>query len=215
MSAQFSLHLTTNDSGLQQRGAIVAALSRGVDVIQVREPSRPDQEVRDLVSDLVQVAPMSAARIIVNRRLDLLSLGGVDGAHLPAHGVQISEAREAGALIVGRSVHSREEALAAGAEGADYVTFGHIFPTPSHPGEPGRGVDALADVVAAVEIPVIAIGGITVDNVDLVLAMGCSGIAVISAILGQDDPARATGDLRRTLDDSPFRPRIAFPPAGR
>ena len=72
----------------------------------------------------------------------------------------------AGRLLVGRSVHGMAEAVAAADAGADYLTFGHVFPTTSHPGLPPRGLEELAAIVEAVEVPVLAIGGITVDNLD-------------------------------------------------
>jgi thiamine-phosphate pyrophosphorylase len=111
-------------------------------------------------------------------------------------------------LLIGRSVHDRKEALAAAAAGADYITFGHVFPTTSHPGLPPHGLTELADIVNAVDVPVIAIGGITVDNLSVVLATGCAGIAVISAILAQPDPRDAAARLRAALDDSAHRFRL-------
>jgi thiamine-phosphate pyrophosphorylase len=92
----------------------------------------------------------------------------------------------------------------------DYLTFGHVFPTTTHPGLPPHGLAELAEIVAAVEVPVLAIGGITVDNLDSVLQTGCAGIAVISAILADADPRRAAARLRTALDTSPHRPRHQF-----
>src|SRR5690606_30694479 len=104
------------------------------------------------------------------------------------------------AAPVGVSVHSVDEAVAAERDGATWLTFGHVWETSSHPGEPGRGVEALREVAAAVEIPVIAIGGITTAQVPEALAAGASGIAAISAILAADDTAEATRTIRAELD---------------
>jgi thiamine-phosphate pyrophosphorylase len=110
-------------------------------------------------------------------------------------------------------VHSLEEAVSAATAGADYLTFGHVYPTTTHPGLPPRGLAELAAIVQSVDVPVLAIGGITVDNLDAVLAAGCAGIAVISAILSSPDPTRAAADLRSALDASAHRPRRPFPVA--
>jgi thiamine-phosphate pyrophosphorylase len=112
--------------------------------------------------------------------------------------VQLAQGR----LKVGRSVHSLAEAVTAADAGADYVTFGHVYPTTTHPGLPPRGLEALHTIVQAVDVPVIAIGGITVDNLADVLATGCAGVAVISAILSNPDPRCASARLRQALDYS-------------
>ena len=108
--------------------------------------------------------------------------------------------RIAGALLIGASVHSPSEAAEAESDGADWITFGHFFPTSSHPSEPCRDVAELKIVADAATIPVIAIGGIGIDQVGPVLEAGAGGIAVISAILDAPDPGRAAGELRSALD---------------
>jgi thiamine-phosphate pyrophosphorylase len=113
-------------------------------------------------------------------------------------------------MLVGRSVHGLDEAVRAASEGAHYVTFGHVFPTTSHPGVPPRGLEELARIVQALDVPVIAIGGITANNLDDVLATGCAGIAVISAILAHPDARAATARLRQALDSSPYQPRFSL-----
>jgi thiamine-phosphate diphosphorylase len=130
------------------------------------------------------------------------------GQSLPvAAAVRLAEQR----LLVGRSVHDLEDARAAAQGGADYLTFGHVFPTASHEGVPPRGLAQLAEIVQAVEVPVLAIGGITVRNLDQTLATGCAGIAVISAILADANPRTAAARLREALDASPYTPRRPFP----
>jgi thiamine-phosphate pyrophosphorylase len=116
-----------------------------------------------------------------------------------------------GRLLVGRSVHSLAEAQNAARSGADYVTFGHVFPTTTHPGVPPRGLDELRTIVEALQVPVLAIGGITAENLEDVLATGCAGVAVISAILSDPDPSRASSRLRAALDSSSHLPRTPFP----
>ena len=136
-----------------------------------------------------------------------------DAVHLAAQSLPVDNAVHlaAGRLLIGRSVHALDEAIAAARDGADYVTFGHVFPTSTHPGLPPRGLAELKAIVEAVDIPVLAIGGITVTNLDQVLSTGCAGVAVISAILSEADPCRAAASLRRALDASVHQPRHQFP----
>jgi thiamine-phosphate pyrophosphorylase len=142
---------------------------------------------------------------------------GAEGVHLAAQSmpVQAAVGLAAGRLLVGRSVHSLAEARDAAASGADYVTFGHVFPTTTHPGVPPRGLSELREIVEAVEVPVLAIGGISIDNLESVLETGCAGVAVISAILSDPDPSRAASRLREALDASRHRPRHPFPSPAR
>ncbi len=144
---------------------------------------------------------------------------GAAGVHLAGQSLPVAAAvRVAGQrLLVGRSVHDLEEARGAARDGADYLTFGHVFPTASHEGVPPRGLAQLAEIVQAVELPVLAIGGITARNLDQTLATGCAGIAVISAILADANPARrrgppARGTGRLAAHPAPAIPRSASPP---
>jgi thiamine-phosphate pyrophosphorylase len=154
----------------------------------------------------------SVGFLSVNDRLDVALASGADGVHLAGQSLPVEAAVQlaAGRVLVGRSVHALDEAVAVARAGADYVTFGHVFPTSSHPGLPPRGLDQLREIVDAVDIPVLAIGGITVENLDAVLATGCAGVAVISAILSNPDPRDAAARLRRALDTSPRKPRTPW-----
>ncbi|MCL5046186.1 MAG: thiamine phosphate synthase, partial [Actinobacteria bacterium] len=155
----------------------------------------------------------AGAGFLVNDRLDVALAAGADGVHLAKRSLPPAAVRPLlrPGMILGCSVHSLEEAVAAAEGGAGYLTFGHVYPTSSHPGQPPRGVSELARVVRAVPVPVLAIGGITPDNAGPVLATGCAGIVVISAILSESDPARAARVLREAVDSFHHRPRFPFP----
>jgi thiamine-phosphate pyrophosphorylase len=152
-------------------------------------------------------------RLSINDRLDVALALGAGGVHLAAKSLPVRVACEVadGRLLVGRSVHGLQESIQAAKDGADYLTYGHVFPSTSKPGLPPRGLDELRQIVEVVDIPVLAIGGITIENVDQVLATGCAGIAVISAILSSPEPERAAAELRAALDASSYRPRRPFP----
>jgi thiamine-phosphate pyrophosphorylase len=193
-------------------GGIALALDGGVDWVQLRDKSASAQTLLAMARQLRNVVRQHAASLAVNDRVDVGLAAHADGVHLAAQSLPVADAVElaAGRLLVGRSVHSLEEAVAAASDGADYVTFGNVFPTSTHPGLPPRGLAQLEQIVLAVDVPVLAIGGITAENVEEVLGTGCAGVAVISAILSAADPSAAAARLRRALNSSHHQPRIAW-----
>jgi thiamine-phosphate diphosphorylase len=181
--------------------AVRAAVGNGVDWIQVRDHRASARELFDLAREVVAIARDHHVRVALNDRLDVALAVGADAVQLGARSLPIDVARRiAPGLAVGASVHAVASATRAEAEGAAWVTFGHVFPTSSHPDEPARGLAELAAVIRAVRCPVLAVGGIAPENVGSVLARGAAGVAVISAILSAADPGRATRELRRQLD---------------
>lgn len=197
------LHLITDTrlSRAMLLRAIDAAVDVGVDVVQVREKSVAARDLFELVC-AVKDCVRSRAAVIVNDRIDVAAAAQVDGVHLAAKSLTADLARLVlgPGRYIGVSVHSRPEAEAAERDGADSVTFGHIYNTSSHPDLAPRGLASLRDIVSALHIPVIAIGGITSDFAPEVLAAGASGVAVISAILEAADPSDAARSLRAALD---------------
>jgi thiamine-phosphate pyrophosphorylase len=210
----YQLHLVTEPR--KQPAELVRcadlALDGGVDWLQLRDKSASAAALFSQARELLKVVREHAARLAINDRLDVALGVGADGVHLAAQSVPVDAAvaLAGGRALVGRSVHGLDEAIAVAEAGADYVTFGHVYPTSTHPGLPPRGLTELRTIVEAVDIPVLAIGGITVDNLDDVLATGCAGVAVISAILSNPDPCEAAARLRDALDASPHRPRTPW-----
>jgi thiamine-phosphate pyrophosphorylase len=130
--------------------------------------------------------------------------------HLAGKSLPPEEARKLWSGLLGVSVHSLDEARRAAGAGVDYVTFGHVYPTSSKPGTAPRGVRELAEIVDAVEIPVLAIGGIEAANVREVLATGAGGVAVISTVIAAEDPEHAARKLREAVNESKPSPKHAF-----
>jgi thiamine-phosphate pyrophosphorylase len=163
-------------------------IAAGLDGLQVRVRDESTRRLLAYVRDLSGAFPM--LDIVVNGRVDVALAAGIGGVHLAARGIPVEDVRRiATELRISRSVHTVDEAIAAERAGADAITFGHIFSTPSHPGEPGVGLDALAEVVRSVAIPVIAIGGIDPSNCADVRRAGASGIAIVSSLTTATDPA--------------------------
>lgn len=197
--------------------ALVEAAQGGADVIQVREKKAPPADTYAFVQALQQAlrAARTSAQIFVNDRSDIAIAADLDGIHLASKSLPIAmverlRRQSHWAGKIGCSVHALDEAQQAAAAGADYVTFGHIFASASHPTMPPRGLPALRCIVEALSIPVIAIGGITPANVQAVLATGCSGVAVIGAILDVADPRRATERLKEAMGRATVRPKVPF-----
>ncbi|MFB6202788.1 MAG: thiamine phosphate synthase [Halorhabdus sp.] len=184
------------------------AIEGGVDIVQLREkdlPARHRYEVGQAVRDLTREAGVP---LIVNDRVDLALALDADGVHLGDDDLPVSVAREllGEAAIVGRSVSLVADARTAQEAGADYLGVGAIYATGSKDDidddEYAIGTDRLAEIVDAVDIPVVAIGGITTQNAPKVIEAGADGVAVISAITGAADPATATRDLGRAVTDA-------------
>ena len=137
------------------------------------------------------------ALFIVNDRVDVALALDADGVQLPETGLPVAQARKllGNQRLIGRSVHSLQGAVAAERAGADYVIFGPVYTTPSHSGVPPAGRQALQEVAQAVSIPVLAIGGVSGENIRQVLQAGAAGAAVVSAIIGALDSKAAAAEL--------------------
>lgn len=132
--------------------------------------------------------------VLVNDRADLVPAARALGVHLPSHGIPVAAAR--GLLgtqsLIGRSTHDPDEARLAAADGADYVFLGPIWETPSHPGRPGLGLNAIRQAAPA---RVIAIGGVTPERAVACVAAGAWGVAAIRALWLAEDPGAAAAEF--------------------
>jgi thiamine-phosphate pyrophosphorylase len=156
-------------------GHISAAIRAGVDVIQVREKDLTQAELFELVCRVRDAAAGSGTRVLVNDRLDVAIAAGIDGVHLPGNGLPVNRVRPFVQMLA-CSVHTVDEAIRVEREGADFMVFGPVFETP---GKTPVGIEALRAVVAAVHIPVLAIGGVNEERISSVMEAGAAGIAAI------------------------------------
>ncbi len=155
----------------------------GVDAVQLREKDLADRALYDLARQARGLLP-PPVRLLVNGRLDLALAAGADGAHLPADGVPLAALRErfGPGVLLGRSTHRPEEVEQARRDGADYVTFGPVYPTPGKERYgPPAGLDGLHGLsrAAAAGVPVYALGGVTIQRLGEVAAAGAAGAAGI------------------------------------
>lgn len=193
----------TGTNGLPRLLDRVASAARaGVDLIQIREPDRDAAGLLRLARGAVRLADGLPTRVVINERLDVALAAGADGVHLrgssyPAAAVRSLAPRP---FLVGRSVHSADEAAdAEAAGGCDYLVFGTVFPSAGKPPDhPVAGIEALARVCARVRLPVVAIGGVTPRTAGPAYRAGAAGVAAIG-IFEQGDVAGVVADLRLAL----------------
>lgn len=191
--------ISTGRQKPEQLAEIAGAIHPYIDAIHIREKSKTAIEIYRLVSLLTDnKVPLS--KIIINDRLDVAYVSKVGGVQLAYHSIPADIVKiQFPSLRVGCSVHSIDEAHIAQEQGADYVIFGHVFPTQSKPGLVSKGLEQLATVSHSVTIPVFAIGGIKPLNVREVIEAGASGIAVMSGILEADNPLEAAKEYYQKL----------------
>lgn len=192
--------------GLSLGEAVARAVAGGVNVVQLREKDLAAAELVPL-ADRLRAITQDKALLIVNSNRAVALLCGADGVHLPERGASVAVTRRLAGdgFIIGRSVHSAEEAVKAEEEGADYVQVGAVFPTRSHRGPPA-GLELLGSVAARVTIPIVAVGGITAENVGQVMQAGARGAAVISAILDSRSPGAAARRLAEAMGEAAAAP---------
>jgi thiamine-phosphate pyrophosphorylase len=182
-----------------------AAIEGGADALQLRDKEMGGKEMYDLCSrikDLIEVGDGDCA-FFVNDRVDVAVAAHADGVHLGQEDLPAASARPliGGDMVMGISATTVEEARRAQAEGADYLGVGPVFPTPSKPDAvPPIGVEGLKEISKAVDLPIVAIGGIDASNAKEVFEAGADGIAVISAVAGAEDMTAAVKRLRRAVD---------------
>ena len=189
------------ESNLDDLVNIVAlAVKGGADIVQLREKDMPGGELLDLAERLREVTQGSAL-LFINDRVDVAVACGADGVQLGEHGLPVEAARKIvrEKLLIGRSVHGPEGAVAAESAGADLLVVGAVFPTASHTAVQPGGPRLLSEIAGLTDIPVLGIGGISATNVAQVIDRGAVGAAVISAILSAEDPYQATRQLKQAI----------------
>ena len=206
--------LAASESGEQHKTLLLrveGAAVAGIDWIQIREKDLSGRDCALLTREALQWAAKSQAsdaartRIIVNDRLDVALTEGADGVHLGEKSLPIAEAKRLVAgggarkdFFIGVSCHSPEAARSAARDGADYLFFGPVFATPSKAafGAP-QGLERLAAVCRGISIPVLAIGGITLENASACFAAGAAGIAAIRLFQDAQDISSLVQSLRK------------------
>jgi len=197
---------------------ISLALKGGIKTVQLREKGLATHELYSIAYELRKITSEFKANLIINDRVDIALAVEADGVHLGWESLPFGVVRKLLGFekLIGVSTHNRQEALQAQEYGADYITFGPIFDTPSKAGllKP-TGVEEIQKLKNEIDLPIVALGGINEKNVESVLNGGADGIAVISSIMQADNPEDAarclcnkivTLNTPRSLHDVKFLP---------
>jgi thiamine-phosphate pyrophosphorylase len=185
--------------------AIEKALKAGIKAVQLREKDLPTRTLLDLSYKMRELTSRYGARLFINDRVDIAMCVNADGVHLGQSSIPIYAVRRmldncGLPFLIGLSTHNIKEALDAVEGGADFITLGPIYKTPSkiQYGEP-LGISTLKDIAREISIPVFAIGGIKSSNTKEVIDAGAFGVAVISGILGERDIESAVKNYKRAF----------------
>ncbi len=178
-----------------------AALSGGVDIVQLREKSLPRREIELAALTFRRLCDTYSALFIVNDDPELAVALGADGVHVGQDDGSAQAAREAVGPdgIVGRSTHSEDQIAAAAGEPVDYISVGPVWETPTKAGRPAVGLQLVRHAVESASGPFFAIGGIDPSNAPEVVAAGASRLGVVRALRDAEAPAAAAEALRRAL----------------
>jgi len=194
----FSLYLITDRTkvanGHSLFTAVEAALQGGVKAVQLREKDLTADELLPLARRLRALTSSHDALLFINDNINLAIEVKADGVHLGGHSqaTDVIRSRVGDKMLIGVSTHSKDEIEIAAQQGADFVTFGPVYSTPSKAkyGDP-QGLEKLAEACRGSSIPVFALGGITAERAIEVQQAGATGIALISAIIASPDPRLA------------------------
>lgn len=191
----FPLYLITDRKqvakGHTLHSVVEAALLGGVKAVQLREKDLPAAELLSLARDLRALTKSHGVQLFINDNIDIALTVSADGVHLGVHSqpTDVIRKKVGKKMLVGVSTHSKAEIKLAAEQGADFVTFGPVYETPSkiQYGAP-QGLVKLAEACRDSAIPVFALGGITPERATEVRKAGANGIALISAIIASSDP---------------------------
>lgn len=185
-------HLAADEEDFLTR--LEQALAAGAGMLQMREKDLSPAELFRLGQQLRLLTRRYGAKLLINERVDLVLGLDADGVHLPENSLPTATVREllGPRKLIGVSTHNLTQINPQASAGADFVTFSPIYPTPSKSVfGPPQGVAELEKACQQAEIPVYALGGISVERITECQQAGAFGVAVISAILASDQPDKA------------------------
>ncbi len=177
------------------------SLEGGVTFLQLREKNLGDQEFLQEAPEIQKLCREYRVPFIINDNVDIAVKIGADGVHVGQSDMEAGRVREVLGpdKIIGVSAQPVEQAVLAQQQGADYLGVGAVFPTGSKADADSVSLETLAAICRAVSIPVVAIGGITQQNVTQLAGSGICGVAVISAIYAQENISQAASQLKESV----------------
>ncbi len=200
----FKLYLITDRKLITDHSSLVTAVKKalkgGIRAVQLREKDMGTRDLLQLAYKMRRLTKEHKATLFINDRFDIALAVGADGVHLTQSSIPVAMVRESvkKKLLIGVSTHSMKEARDAEKGGADFITFGPVYSTPSKLkyGKP-VGIDALKQVIRKIKIPVFAIGGINGSRINVIRNTGAQGVAMIRDILASDNIKQQSQELIR------------------
>ncbi len=199
-----SLYLVTDKSDDVEKflKTIEEAIQGGVSVVQIREKTADTLDFYNLALKVKEITTRYNVPLIINDRVDVALAIDADGVHVGQSDMPCDVTRKlvGDDKIVGVSAATIEEAQKAERDGADYIGTGAVFPTSTKDDAPSITKKELKEVVDSIDIPVVAIGGITLDNASELTDTGIAGLSVVSAIMSSDNPKESSKKLLKIFN---------------
>jgi len=201
-----ALYLVTDSTGKTDEDfldIVEKACKGGITLLQLREKNRSGRDFLNLAIKVKNVADKYGIPLIIDDRIDIALASGASGVHvgqsdIPVHYARILMGKD---KIVGATAKAVEQALEAYSQGADYLGVGAIFPTTTKVVTKITDISTLNEICKSVPIPAVAIGGLNINNIDILRDSPISGISVVSAIMKSADPEKAAAELKRKITD--------------
>lgn len=173
----------------------------GVDLIQLRGKNVSTDQLTRLAAELHEITSAAALPLVINDHADIAAKVPLEGVHVGQDDDAIAHARKKAGreIIVGKSTHSLEQAVAAAKEGADYIGFGPLFSTPTKPDYAPIGLTGIKRVHHEVTPPIFCIGGIRLENLQPVMAAGAQRVVIVSGLLNAADIVKYARDCKNLL----------------
>ncbi|MBO5151757.1 MAG: thiamine phosphate synthase [Methanobrevibacter sp.] len=198
-NVDLSLYLVTDNSDDEEKflKTIEEAILGGVTVVQIREKTADTLDFYNLAVKVKEITTKYDVDLIINDRVDVALAIDADGVHVGQSDMPCDITRKliGEDKILGVSAATIEEAKKAENDGADYIGTGAVFPTSTKDDAPSITKQDLIDIVKSINIPVVAIGGITLENASELKDTGIAGLSLVSAIMGADNPKKASEKL--------------------
>lgn len=203
---QLLLYAITDRRYLRGRslGRVVEeALKGGVSMLQLREKELSYEDFIEEALSLKDICASYGVPLIINDRVDVALAAGADGVHVGMEDEAVSSIRKRVGedFIIGATAKTVEQAKKAESEGANYIGVGAIFPSPTKGSALGITLNDLGVICSSVSLPAVAIGGLNLDNISILEGGPMRGIAVVSAVFGENDVAKAASRLRLRAEE--------------
>lgn len=197
----YSLYLVTDHRNKTEEeflNIIEEAIKGGTSIVQLREKTASTKDFYQLALEVKEITTRYDVPLLINDRIDIALAVDSEGVHLGQDDMPADIARKiiGDDKILGVSASTVEEAIKAQIDGADYIGSGAVFPTATKDDADSVSKEELKSIVDSIDIPVVAIGGITIENASELKDTGIAGFSVVSAIMSADDPKEASQKLR-------------------